>query len=144
MKGINLLETLKKKFTSEVLENNFPIVKKSDYIANTYIRGISNESNSTISPQKPISEEMIFIFLKFQHGVTKKSGLPYLREIVAEDFLKEIFELSYEQASKFLNYLIETGLNKEDQWGAFPGATITKKGIQFYKSKREKYEKKDN
>jgi hypothetical protein len=77
-----------------------------------------------------ITDEMTYKFLKFVDGVSQRSGSPYCRELVAEDFAMDILKLNYEHADRFIHTLMERGFLEESQYGAFPGVQITKDGIK--------------
>lgn len=89
-------------------------------------------SQHPILKELNITEDLIYRFLKFQIGVIRRTGVPYLRELVAEDFLGDMEHLSFKQTKEFLEILITDGYNEYDQWGAFPGAGITKKGREYF------------
>ncbi|UYP44927.1 hypothetical protein NEF87_001212 [Candidatus Lokiarchaeum ossiferum] len=89
-------------------------------------------SQHPILKELNITEDLIYRFLKFQIGVIRRTGVPYLRELVAEDFLGDMEHLSFKQTSEFLEVLIKDGYNEYDQWGAFPGTGITKKGREYF------------
>jgi hypothetical protein len=59
--------------------------------------------------QLQIVEDQIYLFLKFHLGVIKRTGVPYLREMVAESFLMDILHFTYEQADQFIHILLEKG-----------------------------------
>jgi len=90
-------------------------------------------SKNSVKKALNITDDLIYRFLKFQIAVIKATGVPYLRDLVAEDYLKDMEHLSFIQTKKFLDVLIADGYNKYDQWGAFPGAGITKKGLEYFK-----------
>lgn len=90
-----------------------------------------------------ISEGLIYRFLKFHLGVIKSTQVPYLRELVAEDFLKDMENMSFKQANDFIAWMVEEGLLVYDQFGAFPGTGVTSKGQQLFDSLHQNQKKKE-
>lgn len=86
-----------------------------------------------------ITEDKIYLYLKFHLGVIKRTGVPYLRELVAESFLMDNLHFTYAQADEFIHILLEKGILQHDQFGAFPGTGVTKKGLLYYQKLCEKY-----
>lgn len=86
-----------------------------------------------------IDEHDLFLFLKFAIGVSSGAGSPYLREIVAEDFLMDNLNLSYEKTDSFITRLMEADILEQDQYGAFPGIQVSDKGKEIFDELKKKY-----
>ncbi len=103
----------------------------------TYIRGASKEMDSTKKVKK-VDDALLYRFLKFHIGVIRRTKQPYLRELVAEDYLMDSEELGYGQAAKLISKLVDDGILKYDQFGAFPGTGVTEKGKEFFQELKKK------
>ncbi len=152
MKGEEVLKSLAEELDPSVLKiltKNHPNTSKknpnpvkSPKLPEMIIRGKTQDlSKSKVIEELNITDDLIYRFLKFQIGVIRRTGVPYLRELVAEDYLTDMGQLSFIQTSKFLDLLITEGYNEYDQWGAFPGAGITKKGREYFDSLAKKLNK---
>ncbi|WP_457559627.1 hypothetical protein [Candidatus Harpocratesius sp.] len=85
-------------------------------------------------------EDLIYRFLKFHLGVITNAQVPYLRDLVSEDFLKDKENLSYKQTSDFLAFLVKQGILEYNQFGAFPGTTVTEHGRDLFLKLKIKYQ----
>jgi RIO-like serine/threonine protein kinase len=87
-----------------------------------------------------VNEEYLWRFLKFHRGVINRTKMPYLRDMVALDFLKDILKMTYDDAEKFLESVRIAGFIDFDQHGAFPGTILTAAGEQKLKELEKKFE----
>ncbi|MHA1520018.1 MAG: hypothetical protein ACTSVZ_07525 [Promethearchaeota archaeon] len=139
--GVSLIPKLKAIFGPISKENSLPYITEKK----TYVLGKTQDPTSNAKvPIEEISEEVIFRFLKFHLGVIQRTKVPYLRELVAEDYLSDIEHLTFNQTNKLISYLLEEGYLEYDQFGAFPGSGVTKKGKQYFEHLQAKIAKIDN
>jgi hypothetical protein len=89
---------------------------------------------------RPLSDDKLYLFLKFHDGVIKHSHMPYLRNLVALDFLIDKIHVSYGDAELVLDWMINEGLIAFNQFGAFPGTIITEKGYVKLAELTQKYQ----
>ncbi|MHA1672884.1 MAG: hypothetical protein ACTSYI_04600 [Promethearchaeota archaeon] len=105
----------------------------------TYVWGKTQDPTSGGKvPIKEIFDEILYRFFKFHLGVIRRTKVPYLRELVAEDYLSDIEHLTFNQANKLIADLVEKGYLEYDQFGAFPGTGVTKKGNQYFEQLQAK------
>jgi predicted transcriptional regulator len=86
-----------------------------------------------------IDEHDLYLFLKFAIGVSSGVGSPYLREIVAEEFLMDNLNLCYEKTDLFIARLLDADILEMDQYGAFPGLLVSNKGKELFEELKKKY-----
>jgi hypothetical protein len=84
-----------------------------------------------------LPDDKLYLFLKFHDGVIKHSNMPYLRNLVALDFLMDKIRVSYGDAELILDWLLAESFIEFDQFGAFPGTIITEKGSDKQASRIE-------
>jgi hypothetical protein len=115
----------------EFLRNNNMTFKPDINRNRAYIGGAVQDPTK-INNFIDITDQIRYKFLKFHTGVIRRTNIPYLRELVAEDFLMDMVKMSYKQAAEFINDLVNDGILEYDQFGAFPGTGVTKEGYKFF------------
>ncbi len=138
--GKSLLQQLKAVFGSISTESPLSSIPEKK----TYVWGKTQDLTSGGKvPIKEISEDVLYRFFKFHLGVIRRTKVPYLRELVAEDYLNDIEHLTFNQANKLIAELVEEGYLEYDQFGAFPGTGVTKEGNRYFEELQAKVIKKD-
>jgi hypothetical protein len=69
-----------------------------------------------------------------------RTGVPYLREMVAEDFLMDNEKMSYKQAAELMETLLDDNILEFDQFGAFPGTGVSDIGKQYFNHLKRRFE----
>ncbi|MCF2140015.1 MAG: hypothetical protein K9W44_08180 [Candidatus Lokiarchaeota archaeon] len=147
-KGKKILEELRTIFNNSQAKQD--IIKSSSkkvfILGKTQDQEISDDSETILIKDhlNNYSEELIFRFLKFHLGVIKNAQVPYLRDLVAEDFLKDCEHLSFKQTSDFISSLVDKGILAYNQFGAFPGTTVTDFGKNIFRKLKKKIGKNEN
>ena len=81
--------------------------------------------------------QIIYNFLDFHYRVQKRTGAPYVRDMVTIDYLTDSLNKSYETAEKIMDILLDQGILGYDSHGAFPGSILTEKGAIYLVSLRK-------
>ncbi len=125
-----------KKFLVETHSKIEP--SRSSSAVPAFVRGASKKE--VTKELKKIDDELIYRFLRFHLGVIRRTETPYLRELVAEDYLIDKEGLGYGQAAKLIDKMTDQGILKYDQWGAFPGTGVTQQGREYFEDLKERFE----
>lgn len=75
----------------------------------------------------PVNEKL-YRFLDYISRILQATGAPYVRDLVALDYLTSTLQMDYKTAENFLEELRTSGLIQDDQHGAFPGCFLTENG----------------
>ncbi|MHA1887991.1 MAG: hypothetical protein ACTSX0_08180 [Promethearchaeota archaeon] len=132
-KGTQILNDLHKIFGElKSLYENQPKSPSKPFIVGKTQESSDMESLQNTLSLEPYSEELIYRFLRYHLEVIRHSSVPYLRDLVAESYLKDNEHMSYQQVADFLEWLVDQGILAYNQFGAFPGTTVTDRGKELF------------